>query len=243
MILPPGFFLLILGFAGLIFMYKRKFWPTLVALGVGISLYILSAGPVPRLLMASLESDFYHITSPPEGDVIVLLGGGIVDTAPDLSGVGVPTTMMMARVVSAVRLHRRLQIPIIVTGGTVFEVNKQTEATIVKRIMVDLGVPEEQIFEEGKARDTVENARYSGEICKTRGYTHPILVTSAYHLRRSLQAFEMAGMHPSPFPAYFLVEKTTTFSWNQLLPDSATLDLSARALKEYLGLLYYQFLK
>lgn len=241
LILPPGIFILVLLTCATSLIARKHRRVGLMHLAIAVSLWILSAGPVPRLLMVGLESDYYTFPSRPTGDVIVLLGGGVVDQAPDFSGRGVPSAMMMGRVVTAVRLYRSLQLPIIVTGGTAPGSDRQSEsAAVVKRILVDLGVAENQIIEEDQALDTMENARYTAAICDRKGYSQPILVTSAYHLRRSVAAFTRTNLHPTPFPAYFLVEQTEPLTWMQLLPDAGSLDLSARAIREYLGLLYYK---
>ena len=59
----------------------------------------------------------------------------------------------------------------------------------MKRFLTDLGVPDPMIIVEDKSRDTIENARYARQICERRGFVRPILVTSAYHLKRSVLSF------------------------------------------------------
>lgn len=239
--LPPGIFILIMVLIGLNLIFSRRFRIGLISLGAGILLWAMSVGPVANFLMRGLEAG-YTIPAQPAGDVMVLLGGGIIDRVPDLTGTGVPSPLMMGRVVTAVRLHRRLPLPIIVTGGRGLDDDGVAEATVVKRFLVDLGIPGNGIIEEGQARDTAQNARFTAAICQEKGYHQPILVTAAYHLKRSVMLFEAAGLHVTPFPAYFLGVQPEPYQWRQLLPHATVFYISACAIHEYVGLLYYRII-
>ncbi|VTR68993.1 conserved hypothetical protein [Desulfosarcina cetonica] len=240
--LPPGILILIMVVIGLNLIFSRRFRIGLISLGVGILLWAMSIGPVANFLMRGLEAD-YTIPSQPAGDVMVLLGGGIIDWVPDLTGTGAPSPLMMGRVVTAVRLYQRLQLPIIVTGGRGWDDDGMAEATVVKRFLVDLGIPENRIIEEDQARDTAQNARFTAAICQQKGYREPILLTAAYHLKRSVMVFEAAGLRVTPFPAYFLGARARPYTWRQLLPQATAFYVSACAIHEYVGLLYYRMVR
>ena len=132
------------------------------------------------------------------------------------------------------------QLKVIVTGGASND-DADAVATIAKRFLMDLGVPEDQIILEDRARDTAQNARLTTSICRQRGYSNPILITAAYHLKRARMAFDAAGMQVTPFPAYFLASKDTSYAWHLLLPRSGALNNSSKALHEYVGFLYYRW--
>jgi uncharacterized SAM-binding protein YcdF (DUF218 family) len=137
--------------------------------------------------------------------------------------------------VTAVRLQKRLKIPIIVSGGTVFK-HIKGEAPIVKRFLVDLGVPSHMIIPENKSRDTRENARFSADICVRSGYTRPLLVTSAFHMKRAVRSFQMAGIEVSPVPANFKSWPNRRYGWHDYLPGR--LKDASMATREYLALLF-----
>ncbi|MGD9363586.1 MAG: YdcF family protein, partial [Desulfobacterales bacterium] len=182
-LLPPGLFILVLLLSGvfLIIWHRRKIG--IFNLVVGLIFWIFCSAPFSNFLMRGLESEF-QIPQPVKGDVIVLLGGGSIDKVPDFSGSGIPTDRMIGRIVTAVRLQKYLNIPIIVSSGKVHK-NSSAGALIAKRFLIDLGVEEGKIVIEDKSRDTYENAKYTREICLRNGYKNPILVTSASHLKRS----------------------------------------------------------
>lgn len=235
-VLPPGIFIVILILSGLSFL--RKSWRAgLLCIFVGAALWLLSIGPVSGALMRGLESG---LTMPanPRGDVIILLGGGIYDNVRDLTGAGSPTEDTLARMVTVVRLQKRLNIPVIVSGGAVFPW-KKAEAPVDRRFLMDLGVPGDQIIMEGRSRDTFENAKYVKEICEKRGFKDPILVTSAFHMKRSLLIFRHFKITVTPVPVE-LSPWDKKYGWPDYLPGD--LGVARTACHEYAGILYYETL-
>ena len=237
-LLPPGIFIVILFALGIIFTINRQRKIGLANILLGFLIWIFSISPTSYLLLSSLESDFYKSNNL-KGDVIILLGGGIYEDVRDLSGSGFPGEDMLGRIVTAVRLQKRLNIPIIISFGSVYK-DRNAGAPIVKRFLMDLGVDESQIILEDKSKDTFENAKYSIEICEKRGFTLPILLTSAYHLKRSYWVFEHLGMNINPFPAYFKTHDHPSYRWYSFLPNRGSMASISRALHEYLGLIFYK---
>ncbi|WP_333654286.1 YdcF family protein [Dissulfurispira sp.] len=235
-LLPPGIFIVLLLFSGLWFLFKKNWKAGIINCFLGISMWAFSISPVEDAMLRGLESDF-RIPENPHGDVIILLGGGVYDNAPDLSGIGAPLEDMLGRIITAVRLQKRLNVPVIVSGGAVFK-GRKAEAPIVRRFLIDLGVPDKKVIIEDKSRDTIENAKYTAAICRKLGYNKPILVTSASHMRRSVMSFEKVGMKIMPFPANFKTWKNKKYGWEDCLPGSGK---TRGAMKEYIGLLFYKF--
>lgn len=238
---PPGCFILAL----LLISFRLRRRPAercgvLIAV-LALLLWTISVTPVSHALMGGLEAG---IAAPdrPGGDVIILLGGGIVEGTPDLSGRSTPSEGMMPRLVAAVRLQRRLGIPVLVSGGSAVS-GREAEAPVIGRFLRDLGVPENRIILESRSRDTRENARYCREIIGQRGFRHPLLVTSACHMRRSLTAFGEVGMRVTPVPVQFSGARRGALHWLEWLPNMNALKQSAAALHEYVGLLFYALSK
>ena len=231
-LLPPGIFIAILIFSGLLFLRKSRKAGVLNIL-IGISLWVLSVGPVSDALMKGLENNL-TLPADPRGDVLILLGGGAYDGVRDLTGVGAPSEDTLARIVTVARLQKRLQVPVIVSGGAVFSWRK-AEAPVDKRFLMDLGVPGGKIFVDDRSRDTLENARYVKEICEKHHFKHPLLVTSAYHMKRALVSFREFNLETTPVPSNF---KTwdRKYGWADYLPGD--LRTSMVACREYVGLLY-----
>ena len=238
-ILPPGNFILALVASGvlLIFLKRRKIG--IFNLALGLLLWIFYSAPFSNYLIGGLESEF-DIFPDVTGDCIILLGGGIIDRVPDFSGLGTATDSMLGRIVTAARVQNRLRIPIIVSGGKMYE-NLSSEAQISKRFLVDLGVADGQIVIEENAGDTYENAKYTREICLRNNYQKPILITSAYHMKRALLSFRKVGLDVIPYPAGFRSKNVQRVGWFSYLPRSGSLEGTSDAIHEYLGILFYKF--
>lgn len=237
LLLPPGCIIVVLLVLAWWLWRTRRPGAALLTGACALLLWTGSVTPVADFLGRGLE-ERYPLPSRPAGDVIILLGGDIIEGVDDLSGRGAPSPEMLSRVVTAVRLQRRLHLPVIVSGGAVLEY-RTPEAPIVGRFLTDLGVPARQVILEAKSRDTVENAAFSARICAARGFRHPILVTSAYHLHRAVIAFRKAGLRVEPVPAGFLTAVGQRYAWVHYLPNARELARSAAMLREHIGLCFY----
>lgn len=235
-ITPPGFFILLLLFSAVWLWRRRQRCCASINILVALLLWAGSISPVSRALLGELESGL-TIPSRIQGDVIILLGGGIHEGAADLTGRGTPSEDMLARLVAAARLYRRLHVPILISGGSGYA-GRAPEAPVIKRFLVDLGVEENRLILESHSRDTEENALYCSEIVKRRGFKNPLLVTSAYHMRRAVREFSRAGVAVTPLPVQFSSGKSLPFLWAEWLPNADALMKSARAFREYFGLLF-----
>ncbi len=108
------------------------------------------------------------------------------------------------RVTQAVMLYRKGKIKnFIITGGSGKLIGKgRDEATELKKFLIDCQIPDSIIFTETQAKNTHENAVYTKSLLdqeKTWGPSF-ILITSAFHMRRSIGCFEKAGISCIPFP-------------------------------------------
>jgi uncharacterized SAM-binding protein YcdF (DUF218 family) len=236
-LLPPGCFIMVLIGAGIWFVSRRRSSCGIFAIAMGMLLWGASVIPVSNFLMRGLERGM-TIPRVLKGDAIILLGGGANDDTMDLTGNGSPSDDMMSRLVTAVRVQKSTGLPVIVSGGAVQE-NILAEPLIVQRYLKDLGVPREKILLEDKSRDTGENGRYVAEVCARNGFRNPLLVTSAYHMKRSLLIFRRNKLTVTPLPAGFRSVEHLKFTPYTLLPKISALYVTSAALHEYLGLVYY----
>ena len=237
LILPPGIVILILAFGGL-YLIRRKIKTGYLFLLCAFSLYLLSTVPVQDALLIPLE-DSFSIHEPVRGDVIVMLGGGVFQRAPDLGGEGFPSDDSLARVVSSYRLWKRLRVPIIISGGKISR-QMQAESGVGKRVLTDMGVPAKEIIEEDRSKDTSENSYYVAGIIREKGFRSPILVTSAYHMKRAVANFRKMNLEVISFPCGFRAAREP-YTVLDLLPSAASLSGSVTALREYIGLAVTQY--
>lgn len=237
-ILPPGIFILLLLAIGVYCALKKSSRIAVMNILMALLLWASSTGPVADAMLRGLESRF-AMPKNPQGDAIILLDGGAYGGAPDISGIGYPAEETLARVVTGARLQKRLDIPVIVSGGVVFK-GKKAGAPVMRRFLMDLGVPDAKIIVEIKSRDTIENAEFTAGICKRFGYKKPILVTSALHMRRAVMSFEKVGLKVMPFPSNFKTWKDKAYGWEDYLPSADELAKVSVSMKEYIGLVFYR---
>jgi uncharacterized SAM-binding protein YcdF (DUF218 family) len=90
---------------------------------------------------------------------------------------------------------------------------------------------------------------YSARLLQEKGIKRILLVTSAWHMPRSVKLFEAQGLEVTPLPTDYTI---TQAGWEQLtrpdlraqilylLPSAENLVLTSRILKEYIGMFVYQ---
>lgn len=230
---PPGLFVLLCLLAALPFLVRGRKGPGFLLLLLGLLLYGVSIGPVADALLRPLESPWYGLPDP-RGDAIVLLGGGVRDLAPDLTGRGAPAGETSERLLAAARLARKLPVPVIVSGGSAFA-GILPEAPVVRRLLIDLGIPPGRVVAEAGSRDTAQNARNTADLCRSRGIARPVLVTSAFHMGRSLARFGKEGIHAVPAPTSFRTWPGKRYVAADWFPSAGSLRDASLAVREYLA--------
>ncbi|MCX7653099.1 MAG: YdcF family protein [Fervidobacterium sp.] len=142
-----------------------------------IIMYLISSSWFTYLISKSLVL----VDTEDNGKYIVVLGGG-VDKFDQRYEIGKHT---LRRLYKALELYKKNPRKIIVTGGVVDK--GLPEALFMKKVLINFGIPEEDVIIENKARNTFENGKYTRELI---GDTAITLVTSSLHMKRSLWVFK-----------------------------------------------------
>lgn len=234
-LLPPGLFILL--FLTAFWRFRRTKKQRWLALPV-IIMYLLSIDAVADKLIKPLEDCYPQppVSALREAQAIVVLGGGVCDGAPDFDGTGQIATEADSRFLIGLRLQRALHIPIILSGGPGYE-RTAAEAEIAARTLQGSGVMEKDLIKEDRSRNTKENAVFTKELCRQKGFNKVLLVTSAYHMPRSVMLFQREGLNAVPYPSGYRTDKDTTLNAFTFTPSYDALSNSAIAMKEYMGIL------
>lgn len=148
-----------------------------ISFSLSLFIYLISTNWFAHILTRLL----YIPDTEDKGKYIVILGGGI-DNYGDTIEIGKHT---VRRLLKGLQLYKVKPRKIIVTGGAIgIDVS---EASIMKKVLIEMGIPEEDIIVEGFAKNTFENAKYTKKLLPNSSIT---LVTSVSHMRRSLWIFE-----------------------------------------------------
>ena len=114
-----------------------------------------------------------------------------------------------------------------------------SEAPIARRFFDQMGIEATRVTYEGEARTTAENAE------RLRDMLHPepgmrwLLVTSGWHMPRSIGAFRAAGFDVVAFPVDYRTRGPQDRYWpiRNIAEGLTLLDLAVR---EYIGLAAYR---
>ncbi len=176
-----------------------------LALTGAASLLVLGLSPAASWLMRPLEARFPPVTDharPVTG--FIVLGGAL---APDNStALGQPVLNEAGeRIVAALDLARRHPgARIVLPGGSGRLVPEDfTEADVTARVLEERGVSRDRIVVENRSRTTAENAAFTRELVAPRPGERWLLVTSAWHMPRSVAVFRHAGFPVEAYPVDF----------------------------------------
>jgi len=243
LLLPPAS-LLLLGFLGLLLAARRKAAGLLLIFLAGVALWLLSCHAVSVWLAHTLLPQHAPVTAAAvkSGGVqaIVVLGGGVHPVAPEY---GEPQASPAAamRLRYGVWLARQSGLPVAFAGGLGWgAANGQviSEGEVARRAaQQDYGLALRWI--DTQSRDTVENAQFLKPLMEKDKVQRIALVTHAWHMPRSVRAFERAGFIVTPAPMGFILpSRNGVLQWT---PSADGLGTSQLILKEWLGLLAQRF--
>lgn len=241
MLLPTNF-LLGIGLLGVILMVTRfaSLGRKLVVAAV-LLLVVCGLSPLGRLLLYPLESRFPSwdaargapdgiivLGSSIEADLSVAHGTPVVRGAPD-------------RIIAAAALAKRYpNARVVFSGGSANLIsNDAREADFAGAIFESLGVDKSRLIMERRSRNTQENAEFSKALVAPKDGERWLLVTSAFHMPRSVGLFRKAGFAVEPYPVDWRVggrDDLMVFS-NVAIEGLGRTDLAVR---EWMGLIAYR---
>lgn len=143
---------------------------------------------------------------------------------------------------SANLYHQGIIKKIIVSGGTgTIRQKEPAEAIYLRAQLIANRVKPEDIIMESRSRNTYENAVYSKLLSDSLHLQPPfVLITSAQHMKRSINVFNKADFKTIPFPCdYKSIPVRETFE-NTILPEISLLNDWSYLIKEIVGLYVYR---
>ena len=138
----------------------------------------------------------------------------------------VPGCSQRQIMVRAAELYKNGYAPYILpSGGANHEIFKyKSEWDYLKTIGINLGVPEEVILKENRARNTFENARLSLDVLNKNkiDIKKVILVCKSYHSRRALLTFQVVFPKDVEFYVSTVTDNSGVSKENWFLNTEAT---------------------
>ncbi len=214
--------------------------PRLAATGT-LALLLFGFSPAANVMFYPLEQRFAGLHEPQGTDAItgIIMLGGFEDPWAGATRPGLATNEAGERLTGAMLLARKLpQAKLIFTGGSASFIDKATAEGDIEQYLLDSGIAADRIVLENRSRTTYENALYLYEMLRPKPGERYALVTSAYHMPRSMGTFRKAGFDVIAYPVDYrtrgAVDLVSPF-WD--LPEG--LERTDTGVKEWVGLLAY----
>lgn len=148
------------------------------------------------------------------------------------------------RVTHTIQLYKLGLIEkILVSGGTGRLLKAdEPEANKYKKVMMMAGIPEGHILLENETRNTFESAVAVKKILDSLRLTADdcLLITSAFHMRRSLACYRKAGLDIETFSTDFYGLQDKIFLTSILLPSIEGFIIWEKLFKEWTGFVAYK---
>jgi len=204
--------------------------------GAGLLWFVFWSLPATMVWLGNgLERDYppVPVDKVEKADAIVILGGGMM---PQMGAMAHPELFGGAdRVWHAARLYKAGKAPLIIFSGV-------GEGAGARQFLRDLGVPAKDFIWEDKARNTRENIVFTKQLCGEKKIKKVLLVTSAFHMRRTMRTCGMAGFEVVPaatdHEALARTESAKVHGKNFMahLPSADAFMMNHVYFKEHLGL-------
>jgi uncharacterized SAM-binding protein YcdF (DUF218 family) len=194
---------------------------------------IFHAWEWPAVAMTSVQDTF---------DVGIVLGG-----YSDFGGYNYQDRLnfnpAVNRLADAIVLYKKGHLKkILLSGGDgkLFG-EKISEAVATRQFLLDLGIKNEDILTEEKSRNTRENALFTKDLLEKQGIANAkcLLLTSAFHMKRSKGCFDKVGLNTTAFPAHFFAARLEAGAETYIVPDKWAFVKWEAFIKEWIGYIVY----
>lgn len=237
----PLSWVVILLLLSLLTWHRPSIGRALVASAIAL-LLLLGWQPLPDLLIRQLESQYTEIA--PQADLtsyvgMVVLGGSTEDSfvatahpQPLLNDAAERMTAPLSMLLK--NPHLRM---VYTGGGTVDGPSGIKEAQLAKYFYDSMGLPVDRVVYESASRTTYENATLAAQLPGVDATQRWLLVTSAWHMPRSMATFTKAGWNVTAYPVDYRTGEATPWTEYSLGSSVRRWQL---ALHELLGWLAYR---
>jgi uncharacterized SAM-binding protein YcdF (DUF218 family) len=175
------------------------------------------------------------VLSEPPACIIVL--GGAFDLEVTAGRGGMEMNQSADRFIEAARLARLYpQARILVSGGDgSFSGDYKGDAELAGDFFSAMGIDPGRVIRETASRNTAENVGETKVLLERQGLSDCLLITSAYHMPRSLALFSAAGVPVIPWPTDYRASGRVTLGLDFTQPTLNS-QLTSTAAREWLAL-------
>ncbi|MDB4835545.1 YdcF family protein [Cyclobacteriaceae bacterium] len=149
------------------------------------------------------------------------------------------------RITTPLELYKKgIVKKILITGGTNhFYDNERPSAEALEQFLLDQGVPKTDIIIENEAVNTRENAVFAKQtLLKYPNLKSRLLVTSAFHMKRSKACFGKVGLLCDTYPVSYYGTSNKTTPAKLFVPDAEKLGQFTKIIREMFGYAVYKIM-
>ncbi len=147
------------------------------------------------------------------------------------------------RLLQAIELYKRGIIKkIIFSGGSGSVLHPENkEGFLVERYLLTLGVPKKDFLIENESKNTHENATFTKALLDKENLKgNFLLITSAFHMRRSIDCFKKAGLVAEPYSTDRYAGPRSFEFDHLLIPDVSAIYDFSNLVHEIVGFITYK---
>lgn len=236
---------------GVLYRRGRKIGNWLIWIGI---LVILISGNryFANFLAYNLEKSYPPYTGDQHFDAIVVLGGSTEPaisprTFPEVNGAS-DRLFLTARLWKSGKADN-----IILSGGAIewLDGRDYSAAQEMRDLLLLFEIPVDKMLLQEESSNTREDALLTAKIIEEQDYESVLLVTSAWHMRRSIGVYGKLGIEVTPAPCDYLVTEADLGSLKaaslpqiliNFIPSVGAMSQTALCLKEYFGYWVYQIM-
>ena len=211
------------------------------ALGI-LVLWVFSTELVSNALFHHLEHEVTPSYRPDKVYDAVVLLGGMGDERVEAETGQIALNDNVERLIATHRLlaDGKARYAILSGAASSAALAEHSEARILARQLALWGISPSRLILEEKARNTHENALFSRQIAVEHGFANVVIVTSAFHMPRSIECFTAVDFPVDSFITDYRAHEVGLTRANELLPRAAWLTVSTEYFRERLGLWVYR---
>ena len=226
----------------LLYFGREKLGLRLVAFTTTI-IILFSLLPISSMLLIPLENRF-PIPEPLSEDIngVIVLGGA---ESPKLTQVRGQASLgdSAERLTTFVSLARRFSDAKFVYAGGQGAIGAQEyKAAFTARLFFEqMGLDPDRVIFDSQSRNTMENAQNIFKLVKPQKGEKWVLITSAWHMPRSVGIFRKLGWEVIPYPVDFKTTGKLELTL-RVPPRLSSTSAVSNAIYEWIGLAYYRLL-
>lgn len=236
-LLPPNLLFIFMILGALVSLRHGRFGRTLAV--AAFALLVAFSAPVTGslLLRQLIDIEPFYPREPAKESAAIVILGAEATTALELGG-ETAGRRTLERLRYGARLHRQLDLPVLVTGGTLDSHRRPVGELMAETLRDDFGLVAR--WRETESRNTYENAVLSHRLLQEAGIKHVYLVTHALHMRRARAVFAATGLDVTQAPVG-VYDPKRRWAPEDFIPSAHGLAGSAAAIYELLGRIWYRF--